>query len=81
MENDARRGWFTIGHTIARHFLKDPIDCAHMKVHMLVQAGAEPVDEGDCADVQGSLVHTRRTRAMSLQALRNNAQKKCAAPC
>ena len=28
----------------ARHFLKHPIDPAHMEVHMPVQAGAEPVD-------------------------------------
>ena len=50
----------------ARHFLKHPIDPAHMEVHMPVQAGAEPVDvdlgfcQCDCADVQGRLVHLRR---------------------
>jgi hypothetical protein len=28
-----------------------------MEVHMLVQAGAEPVDESHGTNVQGSLVH------------------------
>ena len=46
-----------------------------MEVHMFVQAGAEAVNEGHGADVQGSLVHIRRTRAMSLQALRDDPQK------
>jgi hypothetical protein len=35
----------------ARHFLKHPIDRAHMEVHMPVQAGAEPVDKGQRANV------------------------------
>ena len=30
--------------------LKHPVDHAHMKVHMLVQAGAKAVDEGHCTD-------------------------------
>jgi hypothetical protein len=42
---------------------------------MLVQAGAEAVNEGHCADVQGHLVHIHRTRAVSLQALRDDPQK------
>ncbi len=42
---------------------------------MLVQAGAEPVDDGHCADVQACLVRIGRTRAVGLQALRNDPQK------
>ena len=34
------------------HHLKHPINHANMEVHMLVQAGAEAVDEGDCADLR-----------------------------
>jgi hypothetical protein len=59
----------------ARHFLKHPIDRAHMEVHMPVQAGAEEVDKGDCANVQGCLVQLRRPRAVGLQTLRNDAQE------
>jgi predicted TIM-barrel enzyme len=29
---------------LARHFLKHPIDHAHMEVHMLIEAGTEAVD-------------------------------------
>jgi len=47
-----------------------------MEVHMLIQAGAESVDESNCADVQGGLVHIRRTGAVGLQALRNDAHTK-----
>ena len=64
-----------MGIAVARHFLKHPIDHADMEVDMPVQAGAESVDEADCADVQGSLVHIRRTWAVSLQALRNDPQE------
>ena len=46
-----------------------------MEVHMLVQAGAEAVDESDCADVQMHSVSLRRTAAVCLQALRNDPQK------
>ena len=46
-----------------------------MEVHMPVQAGAEPVDESDCAYVQRRLVHLGRTGAVSLQALRNDPQE------
>ena len=42
---------------------------------MPVQAGAEPVDEGHRAYVQGRLVQLRRPRAVGLQALRNDPQK------
>lgn len=42
---------------------------------MRIQTGAEAVDESHCAKVQGGLVHIRRTRAMSPQVLRNNAQE------
>jgi hypothetical protein len=44
-------------------------------MHMLVQAGAEAVNEDHCADLQGSLVHTQSTGAVSLQALRDDTQK------
>ncbi len=49
--------------------------CADVEVNMLVQAGAEAVDEGDCADVQGCLVHIGRTRAVGLQRLRDDPQE------
>jgi hypothetical protein len=42
---------------------------------MSVQAGAEPVDEGDGADVQRRLVHTCRTGAVGLQGLRDDPQE------
>ena len=42
-----------------------------MKAPMLVQAGAEAVNEGDSLDVQGCFVHIRRTKAESPQALRD----------
>jgi hypothetical protein len=35
---------------LCRLDLKHPVDHAHMKVHMLVQAGAKAVDEGHCTD-------------------------------
>ena len=66
----ARRGGFGIGIGVARHHLKHPIDHADMEVHMLIQAGAEPVDESYCADMQSCLIclgHLRRTGAEGLQ--------------
>ena len=30
---------------LARHFLKHAVDCANVEVHMLIEAGAKPVDE------------------------------------
>jgi hypothetical protein len=60
---------------VARHFLKHPINHANMEVHMLVEAGAEAVDEGDCADMQMLAVSLRRTGAVGTQALCNNAQE------
>jgi hypothetical protein len=44
-------------------------------MHMLVQAGAEPVYEGHGSDVQGRLVDLRRSGAVGLQALRNDPQE------
>jgi hypothetical protein len=44
-------------------------------MHMLVQAGAESVDKGDGADVQGRLVYLCRTGAVGLQGLRDDPQK------
>ena len=62
VKNDVRRGGFGIG--IARHHLKHPIDHADMEVHMLIQAGAEPVDESHCADMQGCLIRGPRVTAL-----------------
>ena len=45
------------------------------KMHMLVQAGAKAVNEGDSSDEQGCFVHIRRTWAENLQALRDDPQK------
>ena len=47
-----------------RQRLKHPIDHADVEVHMRVQARSEAVDEDDCADVQGCLIHLRRTGAV-----------------
>ena len=58
-----------------RHFLKHAIYHTDVEVHMPVQTGAEAVDEGDCANLQRRLVHTCRTKAMVLQALRNHPQE------
>jgi len=60
---------------LAHHFFKHAIDCADVKVHMLVQAGAKAVDEGDCTDVQAGLVQMGLTRAVGLQGLRDDAQE------
>lgn len=57
------------------HYLKHPVNYAPLEVHMLIQAGAESVDESHCADGQGCLIHLGRTRAVCLQALRNDPQK------
>ena len=59
VEDDIRRAGLSVGINIAplaRHFLKHAIDCADVKVHMLIEAGAEAVDEGDRANVQCCLV-------------------------
>jgi hypothetical protein len=55
---DAQRGGLIVGITLAltSHFFKHAIDYANVKVHVFVQAGAEAVDEGDCANVANSLV-------------------------
>ena len=60
---------------LVRHFLKHAIDHTNVEVHMAIQAGAEPVDEGHRANVQRRPVHLRRPRAVGLQAMRNNAQE------
>ena len=81
VEDDTRRTGLRTGLSLsvstalARHFLKHAIDCADVEVHMLIEAGAKAVDEGDCADVQCGLVHMRRTRAVDLQRLCNDPQK------
>ena len=50
------------------------------EVDVFVQAGAEPADEGHCADVQAFLVCIGRANAVRLQALRNHPLRRCAAP-
>jgi hypothetical protein len=47
----------------AMHTLKHPIDCADVEVHVLIEAGAEAVDEGDCADVQRTSTSTATASA------------------
>ncbi len=46
-----------------------------MEVHMSVSAGAEPMNEGDCANVQGRLFQLRRPRASGMLAMLNEPQK------
>ena len=48
----------------ARHLRKYPIDHADVEVNTLVQAGVESVDESHRANVQGCVVHIRRTGAV-----------------
>jgi hypothetical protein len=40
---------------------RHPINHTNKKVHMTFQAGADAVDEGDYANVQGRIVQLRRT--------------------
>ena len=77
VKHDAQRRGLGIGISVAlaRYFLKHPVDCSDIKVHMPIQAGAEAVDEGDCANVQGRLVHLGRTGAVVLQDLRYDPQE------
>jgi len=60
-----------IGFGVACHHLKHPVNHADMELHMPVQAGAESVDESDCAQVQGLFVPLRRPRTLLIQALRS----------
>jgi hypothetical protein len=60
---------------LARHRLKHPIDHTDMEVHVIVQAGAKAVYEGDRTDVQGGGVYIGGAWRMSLQALRNDPQE------
>lgn len=69
VEDDAR--WFLATH----HFFKHAIDYTTVEMHVLVEAGAKAVDEGDCADVQSCLVWVLRTRAVGLQGLLNHPQE------
>ncbi len=61
-------------HTVWQR-LKHPIDHAHMKVHMRVQAGAKAVDESDRAQVQAGGVCLCSAGAMGLQTLLHHAQE------
>jgi hypothetical protein len=47
VKNDARWRGLGIGISVAlaRHFLKHPIDCANMEVHMPVQATTIPYQQ------------------------------------
>ena len=67
--------FFCLSVALARHFLKPAIDHTDVEVHMPIQAGAEAVDESDCANVQGRLVHLGRTGAVVLQALHYDPQE------
>ena len=68
-----RRGLhWGISAALALHSLKHPVHHANVEVDVFVQAGAEPVNEGHCADVQARLVCIGRARAMGLQALCND---------
>ena len=60
---------------LARHLLKHPIDHTDVKVHMAVQAGAEPVDEGDRTDAQTCSVSLCRTGAVFMQTVLDDPQK------
>ena len=64
-----------ISAALACHFLKHPVHHADVEMDVFVQAGAEPVNEGHCADVQVRLVCIGRARAMGLQALCNDTQE------
>ena len=82
MKNHARRGGCVLGLGISvaleRHLIKHPINHANVEVHMWVQAGAEPVDEGDCANVQAALFDPPTCAApglFGLQDLRDDPQK------
>ena len=55
--------------------LKHPIDHTDVKVHMLIEAGVEPVNEGYCTNVQDCAVYICRTGAVGRQALRNYPQE------
>ena len=46
-----------------------------MKVHMRVQAGTKPVDEGDRAQMQAGRVSQSRTGAMGLETLLHHPQE------
>ena len=46
-----------------------------MKVHIPVKAGAKPVNESHCTNMERGLVLVRHTRAVNLQALRYDPQK------
>jgi hypothetical protein len=45
----------SISSALAHRFRNHAIDCADVEVNMLVQAGAQAVDEGDCDYVQSCL--------------------------
>jgi hypothetical protein len=45
----------SISSALAHRVRKHAIDCADVEVNMLVQAGAQGVDEGDCDYVQSGL--------------------------
>jgi len=73
-KNSTRSCRFKIGNNMPRHFLKHPTNYEHVKVNMLVQTGAEAVDESDCANVYTRLVRICRISAAGLQSLRDDPQ-------
>ena len=56
VKNDARRCGCGISINFTWRHLENAVNHANMEVRMLVQAGAEPVNEGHCADMQGCFV-------------------------
>lgn len=77
VEVDARRSGFVTSDSdsVPLHFLKNPIDHTHMEVHMLIEAGAKPVDERNRAQVQVGRFSLCRTGASRYQTLLHHAQK------
>ena len=57
------------------YLLNHAVNNADMRIHIPVQAGAEPVNEGDCAYVQRRLLHICRTGAVGLQSLRDDPEE------
>ena len=55
-----------LGASTAIYFLKHSTDHAHIKMHMLVQAGAEAVNTGDCANMQGGPLQKKATAVVLL---------------
>ena len=66
ISHHAPRWVIGIGISFALHDLEHFGDHADVEVDMLVQAGAEAVNDGGCANVQHCLIDLRRTGAVGL---------------